>query len=79
VNVSFAKCAKCGSVYCSREDQVTHWKNGHKQECKLIVEQANIVAPAVVVVVDDNNNKATNNDVDENNDNSVNQSVASTE
>jgi hypothetical protein len=31
------KCAQClGVLYCSRECQVKHWKDGHKQHCKEI-------------------------------------------
>eukprot|EP01029_Cantina_marsupialis_P029719 TRINITY_DN782068_c0_g1_i1.p1 TRINITY_DN782068_c0_g1~~TRINITY_DN782068_c0_g1_i1.p1 ORF type:complete len:188 (-),score=68.06 TRINITY_DN782068_c0_g1_i1:224-787(-) len=32
----FSKCSACKSVhYCSKECQVTHWKSGHKAECKI--------------------------------------------
>jgi hypothetical protein len=31
------KCAQClGVLYCSRECQAKHWKEGHKQHCKEI-------------------------------------------
>jgi len=31
---SFKKCKSCKlRLYCSRECQLAHWKNGHKQEC----------------------------------------------
>merc|ERR1712000_510404 len=60
---NFAKCAKCGSIYCGRDDQVKHWKSGHKQQCKELLNKSekdetvsneeknkvenNVVAPAV--------------------------------
>lgn len=29
------KCAGCSAVfYCSKEHQVSDWKNGHKNSCK---------------------------------------------
>ena len=34
---SLDKCSGCNSVfYCCKEHQRTHWKNGHKAECKKI-------------------------------------------
>jgi len=35
------KCGNCKVVkYCSKECQVTHWKNGHKAECERFKETA---------------------------------------
>ena len=30
-------CSNCKSVYyCSQECQRVHWKNGHKEQCKIL-------------------------------------------
>ena len=34
----FKTCSRCKkAIYCSKECQVAHWKNGHKQVCKPAV------------------------------------------
>jgi len=30
------RCAKCGTVYCSKRCQILSWKQGHKLECSTI-------------------------------------------
>ncbi|KAK8800757.1 hypothetical protein WA158_000082 [Blastocystis sp. Blastoise] len=37
VKGSFKTCSRCKkAIYCSKECQVAHWKNGHKQACKPV-------------------------------------------
>jgi len=34
-NGKLKHCSQCGAVkYCSKECQIFHWKNSHKDECK---------------------------------------------
>ncbi|GAQ85654.1 hypothetical protein KFL_002470130 [Klebsormidium nitens] len=41
---TFKQCGrKCGVFYCSRDCQVTHWKEGHKQACTP--KNGNVPAP----------------------------------
>lgn len=47
-----ARCAQCGvTVYCGREHQVQHWKDGHKQQCIVRKEKESVVKmnPATAV------------------------------
>lgn len=31
----FKNCSRCkATCYCSKDCQIAHWRNGHKQECK---------------------------------------------
>jgi hypothetical protein len=46
------KCGQClGVLYCSRECQVKHWKEGHKQHCKEIAAAMEAIQAGQPVMV----------------------------
>lgn len=49
--VNAKQCAACNVVsYCSKECQVSDWRNGHKKQCQSFVrnKQATLVSPSVM-------------------------------
>ena len=42
--IKLQKCGQCSSVfYCSKDCQLYDWSNGHKRQCKLIVDHRNSI------------------------------------
>lgn len=63
---TFKKCSKCNWVrYCSRECQVTHWKEDHKNRCGVELTKADMTRHRIMVGADDDeedsNQSSTNN------------------
>ena len=43
----FKSCSRCKQVYyCSKECQLQHWKNGHKNVCK----PANVMFISIIII-----------------------------
>ena len=52
--VNAKQCAACNMAsYCSKECQVSDWRNGHKKQCKVLVrnKQAKLIDPSTVTSV----------------------------